>query len=252
MIISCPNCKTKFKVKDELVTPGKTKLKCSKCNHIFLFEEDKKESKEASQKEKIEISLEDKPLKKSFKTKRLLYIILPLFLIIGAAILLMFTDLKSKIPFLTSPSKIKQKSEQNATLPLDVVKEISLEELKQYTVENDKIGKILVIEGKAVNNFNVPKELIKIEATLYDNKGNVIEKKSILCGNKVSLFQLQSWNKEQLEKELNSKVGVLMKNTNIQPGGSVEFMILFYNPPQNVYEYGVKVIEAMDVKNKKQ
>ncbi len=263
MIISCPNCNTKFKIKDDLVTPGKTKLKCSKCNHIFIYKEEKEKQEEKkpenehkvkstsqSKEEKIQISLEEKPLEKSFKNRRLfVIIIISLIFIVAVAVLFMFTDIKSKI-FSSSSHKIKLKSEQNATSQIDAIKDISLENLKQYFIENDKIGKLLVIEGDAVNNFNVPKELIKVEATLYDDKGNVIEKKSILCGNRVSLFQLQSWSKEQLEKELNSKVGILMNNTNIQPGGSVHFMIVFYNPKENVYEYGVRVIEAMDVKEK--
>lgn len=37
MIISCPKCNTKYKVKDELLNPEGTKLKCSKCEHIFIF-----------------------------------------------------------------------------------------------------------------------------------------------------------------------------------------------------------------------
>lgn len=261
MIISCPNCNTKFKVKDELITPGKTKLKCSKCSHIFLYEDEKEEekkeleptadnvdTKDTSQQTKIKMSLEEKVIKGKWSSKILL-IVIPITIVAGVLSLFLLTDLKSKIPYISTKNEIKQRP-QNATNNIDAVKYISLEDIKQYMVENDKIGKILVIEGKAVNNFNKPKELIKIEATLFDDKGNVVEKKSLLCGNKVSLFQLQSWSMEQLEKELNSKVGVLMNNTKIPPGGSVDFMVLFYNPPQNVHEYGVKVIEALDVEKK--
>ncbi len=41
-----------------------------------------------------------------------------------------------------------------------------------------------------------------------------------------------------------------MKNTNLQPGMGVDFMILFYNPPENVSEYGLEVVQALDVEQK--
>ncbi len=264
MIISCPKCGTKYKIKDELINPEGTKLKCTKCGHVFLFvdkgkgqgdediakkEMDKFREEVEKQVEKTKISLEEpfiKRIKVSKKTISILLggIVIVLFGLIGWNY---YPQIKNKLPFFQSKSKIKQK---NTGSSIESIKNIVIQDVKQYFVDNEKEGKILVIEGKVVNKFNKPKELIKLEATLYDSKGKVLAKKEFLCGNKVSLFQLQSWSKKHLEEELNSKVGILMKNTNIQPGGSVDFMVLFFNPPQNIAEYGIKVIEAMDVEKK--
>lgn len=35
MVISCPNCSTKFKIADEKILPGGIKVRCSKCQNIF-------------------------------------------------------------------------------------------------------------------------------------------------------------------------------------------------------------------------
>lgn len=40
MIIRCPECSTGFKLPDERVTPEGTKLKCSRCEHVFRVRED--------------------------------------------------------------------------------------------------------------------------------------------------------------------------------------------------------------------
>jgi hypothetical protein len=124
------------------------------------------------------------------------------------------------------------------------VESISLIDVRQYFVSNDKVGQLFVIEGRAVNGFQTPKELIKLQATLYDGTGNVLENRQFLCGNTVSLFQLQVLTKEELEAALSSRVGVLTNNTNVQPGAEIPFMTVFPNPPASVQEYGVKVIEV--------
>lgn len=124
------------------------------------------------------------------------------------------------------------------------IKNIALRNYRQYYVNNEKVGQVAVIEGKVVNNFSSPRELIKIEASLYDAAGAAVVTKQQLCGVTVSLFQLQVLGEQELETALNNKIEILTNNTNVPPGGEVPFMVVFYNPPASVAEFGVKVVEA--------
>ncbi|HEU6438300.1 MAG TPA: DUF3426 domain-containing protein [Nitratidesulfovibrio sp.] len=124
------------------------------------------------------------------------------------------------------------------------IKNIALRNYRQYYVNNEKVGQVAVIEGKVVNNFASPRELVKIEASLYDAAGNAVLTKQQLCGVTVSLFQLQVLGEQELETALNNKIEILTNNTNVPPGGEVPFMVVFYNPPASVAEFGVKVVEA--------
>ena len=126
------------------------------------------------------------------------------------------------------------------------VKDIMLQNVRQYYVSNEKAGQLFVIEGKAVNNFKSPKEMIKIEATLFDEKGGSLATQEELAGNTVSLFQLQVMTRDELKNALTSQVGVLTNNTNIAPGGETPFMVVFFDPPEAVKEFGVKVVDAKD------
>ena len=117
------------------------------------------------------------------------------------------------------------------------VKDIMLQNVRQYYVSNEKAGQLFVIEGKAVNNFKTPKEMIKLEASLFEEE---------LTGNTVSLFQLQVMTRDELKNALASQVGVLTNNTNIAPAGEVPFMMVFFDPPEAVKEFGVKVVDAKD------
>ncbi len=113
-------------------------------------------------------------------------------------------------------------------------------------LDNDKIGRILVIQGLVVNNYGVPKELIRVEAQLLDELGQVLESKTQLIGNTVSHYQLQLLSQEELENAVNLEVGILRNNTNIAPGDEVPFVFIFYNPSDQVQEYVLRVVEAKD------
>lgn len=126
------------------------------------------------------------------------------------------------------------------------VKNIVLQNVRQYFVTNEKAGQLCVIEGKAVNKFKSPKEMIQLKANLFDDKGAVLTSKTIMCGNTVSLFQLQVMTKQELETALSSQVGVLTNNTNIQPDGETPFMFVFFDVPETLAEFVVKVIDAKD------
>ncbi len=150
---------------------------------------------------------------------------------------------KMNIPFLGSLSGKKETAE-NA----DKVKDIALRNVRQYYIPNEKAGNIFVVEGKAVNNFASPKERIKVEITLFDEKGHVLVAKQLLCGNTLSQFQLQVQSEEEIGASLGSEVGILTSNTYLKTGMDTPFMAVFFKPPDAVKEFGVKVIDALDPK----
>ena len=120
-------------------------------------------------------------------------------------------------------------------------------EPEHFYMDNTKAGRIFVIQGSVVNDYDAPKELIKVEAQLLDAAGEVLDSKAQLIGNTVSHYQLEVLSQEELEAAVNYEVGVLMSNTNVPPGGSVPFVIVFYNPPEDrISEYVLEVVEAKD------
>ena len=222
MEINCPNCSSKFNLPDKLAKPG-AKLRCTVCKTVFQLPGEKSEPI-------------DKPLpmparKKggSLKWVMLVCVLLALACAGGAG---WYYFLRP-----SPPPPIQE----------DVAKKVemlTMRNVRQYNLLNDKIGKIFVIEGKVVNEFPEPKELIELEGAIYDNERKPIEVKRQLAGSQLSLFQLQVLNEKEMESFLNNKMEILANNTNVQPGGEVPFMILFYDPPENVSEFGVKIVDA--------
>lgn len=149
---------------------------------------------------------------------------------------------RMNIPFLGASAK--KEGADNA----EKVKDIALRNVRQYYIPNEKAGNVFVVEGKAVNNFATPKERIKVEISLFDEKGHVLASKQLLCGNTLSQFQLQVQSEEEISASLNSEVGILTSNTYLKTGMDTPFMAVFFKPPDTVKEFGVKVIDALNPK----
>lgn len=153
------------------------------------------------------------------------------------------------LPFLDDLIGHENKTEEPAAPPVSMaeqVAKIALKDVKQYYLSNEKAGQLFVVEGKAVNNFTVAKELIKVQATLLDAKDTVLVDKSQMCGNTLSMYQLQMEPREKIEEALNNEVGILANNTFIKPGKSTPFMVVFFNPPKALRAFQVKAVEAHD------
>ena len=162
----------------------------------------------------------------------------------GAGLYLYKPWTKMNIPFLNSLMGKPKAAADNA----DKVKDIALRNVRQYYIPNEKAGQIFVVEGKAVNNFATPKERIKVEISLFDEKGHVLVAKQLLCGNTLSQFQLQVQSEEEINSSLASEVGILTSNTFLKTGMDTPFMAVFFKPPDTVKEFGVKVVDALDPK----
>jgi predicted Zn finger-like uncharacterized protein len=283
MIVQCPNCAAKFNLPDEQFREG-AKARCSLCKHVFELNADQEPSDRFADEEAVEtqeeggyeipddlasasaedltdgdgtdededsgmdlgFDLDDDQKKKKKKSKKkggkskALLVVLALLLLLGGGAAALWLLAPQYIPFL----ELGGQEPQAETVSPEDIKNIALQNVRQYYVNNEKVGSLFVIEGKVVNNFQTAKELIKIRASLFDEQGVELDSKERLAGTTVSLFQLQMLSQDELETKLTNKVEILTNNTNIPPGGEVPFMAIFYNPPESVREFLVKVVEA--------
>ena len=240
MIVTCPNCSTKFNLPDANATPG-AKLRCSVCKHVFPLPETAEKQELSLTPKESGIDIDNLPVPEAKKRKNssgsLIVLLLLLCAVAGGTwYAWTHTALLDGIKSIIVPEKPQEK--------VDLVSLIALRGMRQYNVSNEKLGNLSVIEGKAVNGFAEPRELIRIEAALYDAEGKTLVSKQQLAGGRVSLFQLQMLGEQELEQALTSKIDIMSNNTNVAPGCEVPFMVVFYNPPDNAAEYGVKIIDA--------
>lgn len=265
MLVTCPQCKSIFKLPD---TDENIKMRCSICQTVFALEDSYVVPEPTTSSEPIKTVLNGqaprsetlssqistltghKTERKQNKILRIISVLVFLS-IFSIGMLWQFTNILD--PILGLVMNTQQETPQEAPKEVENKKDTQLAEMvrllemtnvRQYTVLNEKIGDLTVIEGNIKNGFNEKRELIRLSATLFDADGNSLVTKSRLGGGKASLFQLQVLSEIELEQILNNNLDILSANTNVAPGGNVPFMFIFYSPPETAANFGIKIIDA--------
>jgi hypothetical protein len=108
----------------------------------------------------------------------------------------------------------------------------------QGTYQQLRSGRrIFVISGKAINNALVPVERIEVQGELYAASG-AVARKVISTGNRTTL-KLRDLSESEIALLQN-----LDAHRTVAPGGSVDFAIVFLEPPRDLREFSSRVLTA--------
>lgn len=243
MEVTCPKCSSRFNLPDSVAKPG-AKLRCSVCKEIFKLGDPPASSASGEKAPSFDIDFGEELSMNSGasggRSRKFAVLVLLLCLLAGAGgawwyFKMFLPSRQVAVPEISLEKKVEM---------------LTMRNVRQYYVNNEKIGQIFVIEGKVVNEFPEPKELIEVEATLYGMDKKALVSKKQLAGTSLSLFQLQVLGEKELESFLSNKIEILSNNTNIATGGEVPFMVLFYAPPQGIAEFGVRIVDVKDMVRK--
>lgn len=252
MIIACPRCETSFSLPDELYRPGK-KARCSQCGNVFPMPARESGAEEEFQSASGDIATpEAAPAAPVPAWKKRLPILIAaaavcLLLVLGYGGFLIYRSLTAAPSDTASKQQesLDPRSEKQAEYER-LIGSISLDEVRQFVVDNAKIGRIAVIQGVAVNVSQSPKEYVVVEARLMDANKKVLAQVRQICGVPLTLFQLQYLSEEELKSTLNNRIAILTNNTNIPPGGKVSFALVFTKVPENMKTFEVRVIDVRE------
>ncbi|MBB5142726.1 putative Zn finger-like uncharacterized protein [Desulfovibrio intestinalis] len=226
MEVRCPNCSSRFNLPEQFAKPG-VKLRCTVCKTVFAYD--------PAEQLATQGPLPDMPVKGRSRLGKILAVLLLVLACAGGG----YWYFKYFATTTDTPP-----SEQELAKKVEL---LTMRNVRQYYVDNEKVGKVFVIEGKVVNEFPDPKELISVEAAIYDKDKKALATKKQMGGVQLSLFQLQVLSEKEMESFLNNKVEILTNNTNVPRGGEVPFMVLFYGPPEGIAEFGVRIVDVKDV-----
>jgi predicted Zn finger-like uncharacterized protein len=270
MIVICPQCETSFSLPDEQYRPGR-KARCSQCAFVFRLpgsldqaEADAPErpSEPSSPKApKLRLPTDLSALRRKKPPVLLLVILLcfagiayggytlyGFFFARGASISSAGSGREDRAGISAEERRLLEEQEKRViSLDLDAV--------TQFVVENDNLGRIVIIQGEVINNFSTPKEFIQVEASLLDEQKNILAQTQQLCGVTLTLFQLKVLTQKELEEALNNRVSILTNNVDVQPGSRIPFISVFSNLSEEVFSesseghlasYKVRVVDARD------
>jgi predicted Zn finger-like uncharacterized protein len=119
---------------------------------------------------------------------------------------------------------------------------IQISDLNGYFQDRSrKGGPVFVIEGNVTNRYKNPCHSIQVKGILFDERGNPAAEKIVYCGNVLSGQNIKSMSRKKIEQSLQNTYGSTLSNFNIEPGTSVPFMLIFFDPPAKLSEYSLEV-----------
>jgi len=248
MIITCPECLTKFQLDETRIPEGGAKVRCSRCKYVFQLPKSEPAEQppppaeiqpgEPLEKPSARIPRKIEPWTPRKKSPRRVFPLLPLVITIlilaggGYGAWMLWEKFSDAEKPGSSFSTIKQ----FLGLRNEAEGSIALERVRGYFLEHTTFSKIFVIEGQAVNQWKEPRSFLKVKGTLQNAKGTIVEQRTVYCGNLLAEKDLKELSKEAIEKSLSSQFGISFSNVNVPPQKSVSFMIVFMDFAQKETE----------------
>ncbi len=237
MIITCPQCQTKFHLDENRIPGGGAQARCSRCQHIFEVRREKKEiSNIVPVVSEPPSSTEGEHPTGTQEKRRSPMLRWIVFLLLIAALCGGIWTLGGEFPYLRQAESFFGSLRESLGLADSSPGQISLENLKGYYSENVHLKWIFVVEGQAVNQWNESRSFIKVKGTLLDARSRKVEEKVVFCGNILGEKELREMTRDSLQKSLSSQFGVSFSNVNLPPRKAVPFMIVFTDFAQNEQE----------------
>ena len=214
--------------------------------HIESKEESEEQEAEEAEEPAADTSL-DMPEQKSSRFEGMFGLLLCLAIIGGGVWAWQNTNYLDGIKALFEQKdavQVTQLASSDSGAENSAIAKLELLDVTQYQVKNEKIGRLVVIEGKVRNNFNDARELISLEAELHDKEGKVLASRRQIAGISLSPFQLELLDKTELENTLNRKLDIITSNINVMPGAEVPFTVVFSDIPAGASDYKVRIVDA--------
>lgn len=142
----------------------------------------------------------------------------------------------------------KKQDKQEADDPGN--KKLSLYGVSGKFVKSEK-GNIFVITGNVRNRYSNKRKDILVRANLLDKQGNTLKSETAYAGNKVSDDELSKGNMEIINGKLKNVDPQNVQSRTVEPGATIQFMVVFFDMPANVSEFTVQTLESKPLKESK-
>ncbi|WP_321495105.1 DUF3426 domain-containing protein [uncultured Desulfobacter sp.] len=110
-------------------------------------------------------------------------------------------------------------------------------------VSNKSAGDLFVVTGRINNPSRSAVSYIQVKGALMTKNNAKASVLTAYCGNIISEEELKSGNISDITKQMSVRGGNQNTNVNIKPGGSIMFMLVFSNLPEDLANFTVAVQE---------
>lgn len=246
MVVTCEVCNAKFRLDPERLKGPKSKVRCSRCGHVFRPVQEEEELVHVDLADDTEFTTRDvpppppspAPSKPSrVKVKRpwqrwLGWVALVLVVLLGGLGLL---------SYLGSQSDDKTSPGAPETPQVKV-----LDTTQAFFLENAHAGQLFVVEGEVEVQSATPVSFILLEGKLYNTANRVAITQKCFAGNAMTREELGRLNMTEVQNRMMNREGKSLSNVKVPSGKRVPFMLVFHNLPElkALSDYSVEVVSS--------
>jgi len=121
---------------------------------------------------------------------------------------------------------------------------VSFTAVEEHFLTNTEAGRLMVIRGVAVNNTAETLPAIRARARILDSKGETVRESASHGGNVLTEEELRTLDPEEMAAILDTPEGRNFPNVQVPPEGTVPFMIVIIDPPENAAEYTIETVPS--------
>jgi len=250
LIIRCEKCSATYHLDQKLIEPFGSKVRCTRCGHIFRAEPPSFSEVQAlpklDQKAKPILTFDEEeemaalpiqPTKKKTLWGLIIIILLVLMAVTGRFFYIQYlhpnwsiSDVWSSVFFLPADMEGNQK--------------ISLVNIKKYFKENPKIGRFFIIEGEIKNIYPDVRQGIKIRGSLRTAENRVAVSREVYAGWTLTPEELENLSFEEMNQLASTQSERFSTTIRVLPGKTLPFMILFPPLPPGSTQVSIEVVSS--------
>ncbi len=121
---------------------------------------------------------------------------------------------------------------------------VSFTAVEEHFFTNTAAGRLMVIRGVAVNNTAETLSAVRARARILDSKGETVRESASHGGNILTEEELRTLDPEEMAAILDTPEGRNFPNVQVPPEGTVPFMIVIIDPPENAAEYTIERVPS--------
>ncbi|OEU61243.1 MAG: hypothetical protein BA870_11650 [Desulfuromonadales bacterium C00003094] len=124
-------------------------------------------------------------------------------------------------------------------------KELKPVSLTGYVLNNQREGRLFIIQGQVLNEGAEPRATIVVQGRVYDAKGVQLAQQRAFCGNPMGKEQLRVWPLMRMTERMQNQFGEMLANLNLEPQRAIPFTLVFKDLPGEVVAFDV-IVEASE------
>lgn len=135
-------------------------------------------------------------------------------------------------------------SEREFKTAISNISKFSFSETIGYYTYSTAAGHLFIVQGKVNNNYNESRTLILIEATILNDRGKKLGMKTVYAGKTLTEGEINEMSRSILNDVLDIRFRMGKEDFNVEPGGTIPFMIVFKSPVDKVNKFIVKPVSS--------